>query len=687
MAERGVDMETLLGDLITYDGYAFPFVDRYAQFGVTFERARALGPGMLQVRSAAFTNQVTCSTLRLWAAEEGRPVAVQRSRLRSLPWCAIEEATVVHGGRSVAVTARHVYMDERALLSEFTFRNDGAEQVSCAPWWVGQFSGDRFGGANEGKRYGYAKLPVRETWAQAEGLCIRGGLRGSRGSEILPLPAIQITAGDSGLQTIVSRRPVWRLSADDAGEGTIGGLLGESIHYVYRSPTVTLEPGAARTFRFVTELSVATRLDPVYHFRKLDPSSLVVDDVIQDARDDFERRIGIDTPPDVGSGRPLLLRAAWRARWAMLRTGYRAQGRAGEYGDGLASTCVPSCSGFTRVFFWDSLFTSVALTQFEPELARGAITAVFSRQKESGLCPEHSFNYHVPARDVIGAPQAPVASWAVRRYLEQHPDDTAFLGSVYPLLVRNHDYWTVRGDKDGDGLAEWTWSGQTADDSPLFDAYKTERGCGWLPPVASVQLNAFLYSDAMLLAELSERLDMSDEAAGYRSAAAQRAEAMMRICFVEDEKRFWDYDHAANRHTRVKTFYMFWPVWARMPMPEAVKKELIEDVLLDEKQFFGDIPFPSVAYDEPAYTPTGYWRGRCWPHISYWLLEMLAREGYAEQADDAAYRLIAACMREPAFPENLASDPGLYFNAGQPDYNWGAAAFYLIATGAYRGRS
>ncbi len=684
MADHATNMELLLGDLIGYDGYAFPFVDRYAQFGVTFERARALGVGMLQVRSAAFTNQVTCSTLRLWVSEEGRAVAVQRSRLRSLPWCAIEEAAVPSDTGTVTVEARHAFLDERALVSEFAFRNDGAARVSCAPWWAGQFSGDRFVGADEGKRYGYAQLPTRETWAQAEGGCIRGGLRGSRGSEILPLPAMQITAGDNGLQAIVSRRPAWRLSSDDAGEGDIGGLQGESIYYVYRSPVVTLEPGGVRTFRFITELSVATRLDPVYHFRKMDVAGLAFDTVLRDARRDFERRIGVEKPPQVDGARPALKRAAWRARWALLRTGYQARGRAGEYGDGLASTCVPSCSGFTRVFFWDSLFTSVALTQFEPELARGAIAAVFSRQKESGQCPEHSFNYHVPARDVVGAPQAPVASWAVRRYLELHPDDEAFLGSVYPLLVRNHEYWAVRGDKDGDGLAEWTWSGQTADNSPLFDAYVTGGRCGWLPPVASVQLNAFLYKDGMLLAELAERLDMGDEAAGYRAAAAARAEAMIRICYVEDEKRFWDYDHAANRHTRIKTFYMFWPIWAQMPMPEETKNELIENVLLDEKQFFGDIPFPSVAYDEPTHDPKGYWRGRCWPHISYWLLEMLAREGYVEQADEAANRLIAACMREPSFPENLAADPGLYFDAGNPDYNWGAAAFYLMATGEYR---
>ena len=128
---------------------------------------------------------------------------------------------------------------------------------------------------------------------------------------------------------------------------------------------------------------------------------------------------------------------------------------------------------------------------------------------------------------------------------------------------------------------------------------------------------------------------------------------------------------------------MFWPLWAGMPVDAETKREMIEDVLLDPAQFFGAIPFPSVAYDEPAYDPQGYWRGRAWPHISYWLLQMLCREGYEAQAHAAADRILAAGMRDAAFAENMATDPALWGAAGQPDYNWGAAAFYLMATRDY----
>ena len=128
---------------------------------------------------------------------------------------------------------------------------------------------------------------------------------------------------------------------------------------------------------------------------------------------------------------------------------------------------------------------------------------------------------------------------------------------------------------------------------------------------------------------------------------------------------------------------MFWPLFAGMNVPEATVRDLIENVLLDPAQFFGEIPFPSLAYNEPEYDPKGYWRGRAWPHISYWLLQTLVRHGYVKEAKEAARRTLAAYSRSSGFPENLASQVNNFEAAGFADYNWGCAAVYLIATEEY----
>ena len=76
---------------------------------------------------------------------------------------------------------------------------------------------------------------------------------------------------------------------------------------------------------------------------------------------------------------------------------------------------------------------------------------------------------------------------------------------------------------------------------------------------------------------------------------------LFAVCYLPGEKRFWDYNHHTRAHRRVKTFYMFWPLFAGMDVPADTVQDLIENVLLDPEQFFGEIPFPSVAYDEPTY--------------------------------------------------------------------------------------
>ncbi len=129
------DTESLFENLITYDSYHYPFVDKYSQFGITFEPGRALGLGMAQVRSAAFTVQVSCETMRLWLDEEGALASVPRNEIRCLPWCVIETARV---GEALVIGARHVFLDERAMLTCFTFANDGDAPLTVRPLWLGQ---------------------------------------------------------------------------------------------------------------------------------------------------------------------------------------------------------------------------------------------------------------------------------------------------------------------------------------------------------------------------------------------------------------------------------------------------------------------------------------------------------------------------------------------------------------------
>ncbi len=673
-------------DLIPCDRHDFPFVDRFSQFGVVFETGRPLGGGEMQVRSMMNPQNVAEPWLTLWLRETAgglRPVT--RRSVRSRPWMVEETAELEVSEGRLAVTATHAFADALHLVSSFRLAHAGGAAVKVAPVWRGAVAPDRAPDKNL-RDYGLGIAKDRATWAEAAGAVVSGGLRNTSDEVFLPEPALRIEA-TTGLRAglVDQSTKEWRSG------GRLEPTPGVRAGYGFEADDVVLGPGEAREYVFVTTLRVGTWQDETPAWPPgPDAASVDVAAVVAASRVEFLRWANEAEPAARASGRPERVR---RAAWALRRTGYQGIAGRGELGDRVASTCVPVGGSFTHIFFWDALFAAVAAGDFEARLARGAIESVFMRQTEEGYCPEHVFNYWIKPRHRIAAPQAPVAAWAVARHLRRRPEDAGWLGAIWPALEKNFAYWTRLGDHDRDGLAEWTWSGQTADTSPLYDEFKTSRaGCVHLPPVASVQLNSFLYRDALILAGLAERLGKPEAAAAYRADAAAREAALMKWCYVPEERRFWDYNHATQRHRKVRTFYMFWPIWAGMAVPAEAKRDLIENVLLDPAQFFGAVPFPSLAYDEPefysgSYTaPDGraWWRGRAWPQISYWLIEMLVREGYGREADEASRRFLLAYDQEASFPEHLATDPAVYQPSGFPDYNWGVAAYYLLATGAHR---
>jgi hypothetical protein len=664
-------------NLIPCDNYHFPFVDRFSQFGVVFADGEGLGPGMLQVRSTAFTHQIAESALQLWfRTDNGELISVSSNRTCHLPWEVKQDAAIYNPDGSVLnITSHCVFASETRLACRFTFHNASSDPRKIRSSFQGQSAGDIYSPKPDVLRgFGYSELPARITVADTGPNEIVCQWLNQDVASDLPEPAIRITAL-SDLSPVISAKPLIGTPVDFAAKPK------QPLFYAFEQAQI-LQSGEQKSYDFIIDLSVATYKHKKHCWPDL-PESVDINDITAESKRQFEANCGVDDLFDNAEMDAALTRRIARSRWSLLRTGYKATGPAGEFGEKIASTCVPSCSGFTRMFFWDALFTSSAITEFNPEFARNVIETTFTRQQKDGTCPEHTFNYHVPARGCLSFPQAPIGTWAVERHLAAHPEDLVFLEKIYPTLVTNHQFWITYGDRDQDGLAEWIWSGQTADNSPLWDEFNAP-GCNWLPPVASVQLNAFLYRDAVTLAAFAKQLDRTDDEQFYTRRSEEIFDAFMRICYAPDEHRFWDYNHATGRRTKIKTFYMFWPIWAGMPLDPKIVSELIEDVLLDPEQFYGDIPFPSVAYDEAAYDPDGYWRGRTWPHICIWLLEMLWDQGYCTAADEAANRLIYNWSREGAFSENMNSSSQIYRGGGQPDYNWGTAAFHLLSKRSYR---
>lgn len=664
-------------DLIRYDQAQTPFSDHFSQFSVSFPTGGPLGIGAVNPKSVLATYQISKEALQLWVLEHGQLMAVQRRAISSDPWQALEEANVQVPEGSIQISARHLFVDERRLVSEFVFHNASTLPVEISPAWLGSMAEDDrlymlhyFKGANPAPRMTFLE-PVDGG--------VRGGLCNAQPAD-LPEAGLMIRMVGAAPHIWMGENPYWAAGETHSIDQLAG--TGQPAYYGFTVSPFNLTAGAEIRFQFVLDVSFSSYLNPGLKWGDDEPVLLDMDALEAHNRERFLKDINPDTLATTFG--PHLRTRLLRSRYALLRDGLR--GLDGEFGNEIACLCTADASDFSCSFFWDSLFSSVAIGDFNREYARGAIRTVFTRHlARDGSTPERKFNYSVPQRMAQQAPQAPVVSWAVSEFLTKG-NDAEFLNEIYPLLKANHTFWEKFSDVDQDGLAEWRWSGQICDNSPLWDDYSAFTdlsGCGWVPPVASVSLNSFLYQDARLMKELSLLQGKTLDTNYFEQRMASLTEKLFEICYLPEERRFWDYNHHTGRHARVKTFYMFWPLVCGMPVPEDTARDLIENVLLDPKQFFGTIPFPSVAYDEPTFNPAGYWRGKAWPHISYWLLQMLCRYGYEKQADEAARRIIAWYSAREGFMENLTTDPAVVNPNGYPDYNWGCAAFSLIANRSY----
>ena len=127
---------------------------------------------------------------------------------------------------------------------------------------------------------------------------------------------------------------------------------------------------------------------------------------------------------------------------------------------------------------------------------------------------------------------------------------------------------------------------------------------------------------------------------------------------------------------------MFLPLWVDAPISKAQVKAIVEGHLLNPAEFYRELPFPSLAFDDPRYDPEGYWRGRIWPHIAYWMVQILWKQGYRKEADEAADRLLRMFAKSPWLHENYQSATG--GGIGQPDYNWGCATAIELLLERYK---
>jgi neutral trehalase len=222
------------------------------------------------------------------------------------------------------------------------------------------------------------------------------------------------------------------------------------------------------------------------------------------------------------------------------------------------------------------------------------------------------------------------------------------LEETFEPLMRWNRWWAAHRDVDGylvwgsDPLAEpvdpddaWRGTREGAilesglDNSPMYDDAAFDATTHRLQ-MGDVGLMSLYIADCDALAQIADVLGKAKEAKELRGRAS-RYRAKLGTMWDEKAGIFLNRDLATGKASERLSPTNFYPLLARAASAHQARR-MIEEHLLNPKEFWGKWVLPSIARDDPAFKDQNYWRGRIWGPMNY--LVYLGLRNY----DDAEVR-------------------------------------------------
>jgi glycogen debranching enzyme len=375
----------------------------------------------------------------------------------------------------------------------------------------------------------------------------------------------------------------------------------------------------------------------------------------------------------------------------------------------------PSASSYPFQWLWDSAFHAIALLCIDPELAKQEIRCLLQGAQPDGFIP-HMLLWEKDQHDaalaeysiVLAHPfftatvQPPVLARAIWR-VYQATKDKAFLLEVLPAAMRLFRWLKAYRDPDDDQLIAIIQPDESGLDacpkydvlmqlgqlSPeqvlprlrssmqrLFSAYEAHRE----DPARLLALDVFNWEDVMVNTIYADGLQLlgglcreagypATEAAEFERRSRRVLGALEEKCWDERVGVFWDLYGYEEQRAHTLTFTSLFPL-VLDSLDRHMVWRLVEEHLLNEREFWLPYPVPSVAASEPSFDPehrTGVtWRGPTWMNSNYYLYWGLRSHGYRDVASELAKRSVQMIgqggMREFFHPLSGAGQGAVEFS-------------------------
>ncbi|MYM87720.1 alpha-glucosidase [Rugamonas sp. FT82W] len=261
---------------------------------------------------------------------------------------------------------------------------------------------------------------------------------------------------------------------------------------------------------------------------------------------------------------------------------------------------------------------------------------------------------------------------------ESGMDNAARFGFIEPAALQRYADKAHSGDL---AAARRDWQVRVVENRD-----KQGKLLGYSIDQESVDLNAFLYREKLILADMAQELGDQAAAATWREQAAHLRDLINTSFFDPASGFYYDRKLGGQLLTMRGRGPEGWTaLWAGAA--EQRQADVVIAKMLDPAEFGTPVPMPTAAVSNPSYDPEIYWRGRVWLDQVYFGVAGLRNYGRAAEADAIAARFTAGA-------EGLQGDAPIRENyhpitgrmQGATNFSWSAAHLLMLARDAKPGK-
>jgi glycogen debranching enzyme len=378
----------------------------------------------------------------------------------------------------------------------------------------------------------------------------------------------------------------------------------------------------------------------------------------------------------------------------------------------------PANLSYPFQWFWDSCFHAIVLTHLDPARSKAELGALLSAAQPDGFIPHIIFwrrdtqrmkhhTIHLRHPYFTSTIQPPVIAYSLERVYRSTGDED-FLSLQLPRVTAFFRWLRDHRDPDDDHLISIIQPDESGiDASPKYDSLMNLRvwnNTGLVEWIHSLydryvaeglrgndhaMIAADLFSDEDVLVntiyaeglETLARLCKGSEAMDFASEAEAVRLALVSKCWDAERGLFWDLAGLEERSLQVNTISCLIPI-ILPDLDRRIVDRLVNDHLLNEREYWLPFPVPSVAADEPAFDPEephGFiWRGPTWVNTNWFVARGLRIHGYPDIADTIVSKTVEL-VRQSGFRECYHPFTG----AGQQarDLGWSTLVLDMVLEG------